>query len=220
MTSHAKPKTLSKAGNCPSRAGWVGVDVDGVLAAHVEHILPILSGRFAFEATFEQVRTWDFPVGNTTFGAIIREEQHSRSFVLETPFIPGAVEAMRQLYTSHHITIVTARPPVADPWTKEWLALGGVAYDRYENLRVGEKHLTTTLCDVLIDDYPVNILGYLRNTSGRAILYLQPWNLDHPELEPYSASGRLLLAQNWREILSLLSMPSPDRDAEHQNADK
>ena len=128
---------------------------------------------------------------------------------METPPIPGAREGMRELFAAHNIAIITARPPESDPWTKEWLALKEIPYDAYENLRDGEKHQTTMRCDVLIDDYQVNVLNFLRGTSGHAVLYSQPWNWDHGELESFIESKRLRLALDWREVVSLISTLIP-----------
>jgi 5'(3')-deoxyribonucleotidase len=192
-------------GEGPQKAGWIAIDVDGVLAAHVEQILPVLKRHYNFEASFDQIRTWDFHVGETTFGAIIRAEQKSPGFILRTPIVTNAGEAMRTLYASHHIAIVTARPPETDSWTREWLASHDIPYDAYENLRDGEKHQTAMSCDLLVDDYQVNVLAFIRSTQARAILFSRPWNWDSTGLESYLASGRLTRANDWREVLSLIS---------------
>ena len=202
-------KTAGKAGyNGQVREpAWIAVDVNGVLASHVEQILPILERRYGLEIGHGEIRSWDFPVGDTSFGAIIRAEQRTPGFVLETPPVPGAVEAMRRLARSHRLAIATGRPPETDLWTRRWLALHEIPYDAYENLQAGMKHRTTMRCDLLIDDYQLNLRSFLENTDGRAILFARPWNWDLSGLEPHLESQRLTVARDWPGILSLVNRP-------------
>ena len=183
---------------------WIAVDIDGVLASHVEQIIPILGQRFGFEIGHDDVRLWDFPIGKTSFGAIIRDEQRTPGFLLKTPPVPGAIDAMRRLAASYSVVIVTARPPETDPWTHQWLANHGIPYNAFENLGAGAKHETTMNCNVLIDDYTLNVLNFLQHTNGRAILFAQPWNSDLSGLESFLESRRLEVADSWIDVLSIV----------------
>jgi 5'(3')-deoxyribonucleotidase len=182
----------------------IAVDVDGVLADHVSHILPVLKRDYGLDMAFSQIKVWDFPVGRTTFGTILRTAQKLPEFVLTTPAIRGAREAMRKLSAAFHLAIVTARPPEATDATQHWLRANGFPFDDFANLSEGTKHNTVNPCDLLIDDYKVNIVEYLRNTNGRAILFSQPWNADHSDLEPYLAARRLRGAADWQDVLELV----------------
>jgi len=183
---------------------WLAVDVDGVLADHVAHILPLLKRDYHFNATVDEITAWDFPVSDTTFGAIIRNKQCDAGFTLSIPVIADARASLKQLIASYNVAIVTARPPEADRWTLEWLRKKGIEFDFYANLRVGAKHETSFPCDVLIDDYTANILAFLQHTEGCAILFSQPWNQERTEFKPYLESGRLRIAHNWPEIVSMI----------------
>lgn len=185
-------------------ARWIAVDVDGVLAAHVPHVLPILKRDFDVEVSLGQVTTLDFPVRDTTFGAIIRSAQKSPDFVLTTPIIEGARDAMQRLSMSYAIAIVTSRPVEAISSTREWLGLHDIRYDYFANLADGGKHFTAMTCDLLIDDYKLNIVEFLRNTNGSAILFSQPWNFDQTDLDPYVGSARLVRATAWRDVIDLV----------------
>ncbi len=71
-----------------------------------------------------------------------------------------------RLARSHRLAIATGRPPETDLWTRRWLALHEIPYDAYENLQAGMKHRTTMRCDLLIDDYQLNLRSFLENTDG------------------------------------------------------
>lgn len=193
----------------PQQRGWLAVDVDGVLANHVDHVLPVLAREFAIRFTSKQIRTWDFPIGNTTFGEVLRNKQRTPQFILSTPLVDGAREAMQTLSERYHIAVVTARPPESDKYTQEWLETNDIPYDTFANLREGTKHLTSVPCNLLIDDYDVNIAEFLGNTQGSAILFSQPWNSDHFTLEPFLAARRLTLASTWHEVVESVTTMLP-----------
>jgi 5'(3')-deoxyribonucleotidase len=183
------------------KSSWIAVDVDGVLADHVGHILSVLKRDYGLKVTSSQIKTWDFPVGDTTFGTILRRAQKLPDFVVTTPVVPGARAAMRKLSATYYVAIVTARPPESTDATRQWLHANGFPFDDFANLSEGTKHGTFNPCDLLIDDYKLNVVEYLRNTDGRAILFSRPWNADHAGLESYVAARRLRAAADWQEVL-------------------
>jgi len=187
------------------KSSWIAVDVDGVLADHVSHILPVLKRDYGLEVTWSQIKTWDFPVGRTTFGTILRTAQKLPDFVRTTPLVPGAREAMRELSDSYNLAIVTARPPESTDATQRWLRANDIAFDDFANLSEGTKHGTVNPCDLLIDDYTVNVMEFLRNSKGHAILFSRPWNADHSDLNSYMTSNRLEVAIDWKEVLGMVS---------------
>jgi 5'(3')-deoxyribonucleotidase len=187
-----------------SKSTWIAIDVDGVLADHVRHILPILRSDYGLELNFSQVRTWDFPVGHTTFGKVLRTAQKEPTFVLTTPVVSGAREAMHKLSSVFHLAIVTARPPEATEATLRWLRENDFPFDDFANRSEGLKHHTVNPSAILIDDYKINILEYLHNTQGQAILFSQPWNEDHSDLQFYLAAKRLRAASDWQTVLNLI----------------
>jgi 5'(3')-deoxyribonucleotidase len=188
-----------------TRTGWIAIDVDGVLADHVSHVLPILEPDFQFSATFDQIRVWDFPINATSFGRIIRDNQKLRDFVLSTPVVEGAATSMSALYSMHHIAIVTARPAEANNWTEEWLRINAIPYDVFANLMEGTKHNTPIPCDVLVDDYVVNLREFLKNSPGRGILFSRPWNVDHVDVATFVETNRLQVALDWQDTLRIIN---------------
>ena len=184
---------------------WIAVDVDGVLADHVSHILPVLKRDYGFDTTISQIRTWDFPVASTTFGAILRAAQMLPDFVRTTPVVPGAPESMRKLSESYNLAIVTARPRESTDATQKWLRANDIVFDDFANLSEGTKHGTAYSCDILIDDYAVNVTEFLRNTNGHAILFSRPWNIDPSDRSSFMTINRLHVADNWQEVLGLIT---------------
>ena len=99
---------------------------------------------------------------------------------------------------------MTARPPESMESTRQWLHSNGIPFHDFANLCEGAKHNTVCPCDLLIDDYKLNIEEYLQNAKGSAILFSQPWNTDHTDLTTHLASKRLLVASNWDEAMHLI----------------
>lgn len=56
------------------------------------------------------------------------------------------------------------------------------------------------LTDVLIDDYTVNVLEFLTNTDGVAVLVDQPWNREREALDSFMKAGRLFVIANLLEL--------------------
>ena len=54
--------------------------------------------------------------------------------------------------------------------------------------------------DVLIDDYTGNVLEFLTNTDGVAVLVDQPWNRERADLESFVKAGRLFVVSNLLEL--------------------
>lgn len=50
-------------------------------------------------------------------------------------------------------------------------------------------------------DYIGNIVKYLQESDGKAILFNQPWNQDRTQLQRYLEDGRLLVAKDWPDVL-------------------
>jgi 5'(3')-deoxyribonucleotidase len=184
---------------------WIAVDVDGVLADQVGQILPVLERQFGYRANRADITKWDFPLGSSSFGAILRNQQKDPSFILDTPLIPGAREGMEKLSKSYSLAIVTARPRESIESTIKWLNSNRIPYSAFANLCEGEKHKTVDPCRVLIDDYQINVLEFLRNTHHGAILFSQPWNASSRDLDDYFALNRATRAESWEHVPEMVA---------------
>lgn len=184
------------------RPQWIAVDVDGILANQVLPLLPKIAAKFGVDLKYENVTEWDLPLANTDIATLIRDEQKSKEYILSLPTIAGASIAMNKLIKKYKVAIVTARPPESDPWTKQWLIENDIPYDDYFNQKEGTKQNIAAAVSLLIDDYQKNIEEFLSNSNGAAILYSQPWNGNRDTLHDYIAKGRLVVVDNWEEVVS------------------
>lgn len=182
------------------RGRWIAVDVDGVLANQIAHLLPIIKHKHDVELKYGDVKEWDLKVGSTDIAKIIREEQKHKRYVQSMPTISGASDAVNTLIHKFKIVIVTARAPESDAWTKKWLMANGIPYDAYVNTKEGNKHNTDIDYSILIDDYLGNIEQYLEQSDGKAVLFSQPWNQDRTHLQIYIEGERLLVAEDWADV--------------------
>ncbi|MEX2170022.1 MAG: hypothetical protein WD851_11990, partial [Pirellulales bacterium] len=114
------------------------------------------------------------------------------------------LQALNWLAQRYRIEIVTARDPITDSWTKEWLDKNRIAYDSYSNIKEGNKHNVDFDLDVLVDDYLGNIESFLENSDAQAILFSQPWNQQRENVETFLKDGRLQIAESWSDVRRLI----------------
>jgi uncharacterized HAD superfamily protein len=183
----------------------VGVDVDGVLADQITGILPLIRERHDVALTRSEITEWNLPIRSSDLGQELQRSMSSREFVLAMPVHEGAASMLTFLRETNRVIVVTARRGPALEWTAEWLHRNHLPFDEL----VGGIEAKKSACaaDVLIDDYIGNIVEFLENTSGRAVLVDQPWNRDRSALLPFAANGRLVflprlpdLRDHWPQI--------------------
>jgi uncharacterized protein len=181
----------------------IGVDVDGVLANQITGILPRLKRRFNVSLMYEDVTDWRLPVNGSDIAKEILIAMQDSDYLLSMPAHSHARDVVAQLYRSHSIKILTARPPESEPFTRTWLEKSGIQYDSLASVREKEKSLYAT--DILVDDYLGNIEDYLEETKGVAILVDQPWNRDRASVQTYIDQHRLLVTVGLLEIPKLVA---------------
>ena len=120
------------------------------------------------------------------------------------PTLDGAKEFLDSLfYAGHVVSLLTARDNRHEQTTRLWLAANDLKYDNLEFGKIEQKSLHGT--DILIDDYHGNVVEFIQNTDGRAILLLQPWNVKHlPELQLYIEKSRLFIAKKLYDVLQVI----------------
>jgi len=172
----------------------VTVDIDGVLSDVVGHILPILNIKYGTNYQYKDINHWDFPINGISIGEHLKEYFFNQEFLLTTPEIEGAREALIKIAKHHEITIVTGRPEYTKRYTYLWLN------DRfmYNNIIfTNKKTIQSTGCDLLIDDY-FKYIDDFSNSGGKTIQLLQPWN------ENYIAEEVNYVATKWKEIPKMI----------------
>jgi 5'(3')-deoxyribonucleotidase len=182
------------------RKKCIGVDIDGVLANQIDKVLPIIKYKHKIDLKYEDVNKWDLKIGDTDIEKIIMEEQKKKQYVLSMPAISGSQEGLNKLINKYKIAIVTSRTPESDCWNQKWLKTNNMPYDFYFNSKEGNKHNIDIDYDLLIDDYLGNIEKYLENSDGKAIIFSQPWNQNREHLKQYLEQGRLVIANNWKDV--------------------
>jgi 5'(3')-deoxyribonucleotidase len=187
------------------RTVWLAVDVDGVLANQIKTLLPILKKKYAVSLNYGDITEWDLPIGQKGLAGVIKEEQKNKQFILNMPPIAGASKGLTKLSNRYKIAVITARDPISDDWTQRWLKEHSMAFDAYENLQEGTKQHGQQDASILIDDYIGNIHAFLAEGEGRAILFTQPWNSDHSQLDGYAGEERLAFADNWPDVVQIVT---------------
>jgi uncharacterized HAD superfamily protein len=183
----------------------IGVDVDGVLADQVTPVLPRVLKDHGVALRYEDITQWRLPIGSSDIAQEIAKAQAYRSYVLEMPLHHGASELMAVLSSEARVLVVTARKGEARGWTSQWLFRHGLAHDQL--LWGEEAQKSEHGADILIDDYLGNLLEFLRNARGVAVLVDQPWNREREELASFIDQGRAFVVDDlphltriWRDI--------------------
>ncbi len=179
----------------------LGIDVDGVLANQIDSLLPRIRRRLGIELKYEDVTHWRLPLGATDVAAEIVSAMEDPRYILDMPVHDGARDVVNQLYRDNRIQVITARPSEVTGWTNQWLENHGFSVDGMVSVREKAKSFHAT--DVLIDDYLDNIIEYLENTNGYAILVDQPWNRERDQVAHLVEQGRLVVVKNIRETPSI-----------------
>ncbi len=152
----------------------IGVDVDGVLGNQIDGVLPRVKARLGVSICYEDVTDWALPIGESNIkDEIERAVLEDPDFVLKMPVHAGAREALEALFPRHRILVLTSRPPEVRESTRQWLERNRLSFDDIKSMADMRKSAWAT--DVLIDDYLGNVVEYLSNTNGIAILVDQPW---------------------------------------------
>lgn len=151
------------------------VDVDEVLADFQTPVLAIVDELFGRKLTPHDFDTWDL------FSIFTKEERDQIFARISVPgfclqFQPkeGAVDAIRELRKTHHVTPVT-RPFPSPTWVHDrmlWL------YDHFdikepEIVNTAAKHLIQG--DALLDDNPQHVLDWIEtHPTGMGMLWHIP----------------------------------------------
>jgi 5'(3')-deoxyribonucleotidase len=179
----------------------IGIDVDGVLANQISGILPRIKRRKGISLSYEDIKEWNLPIGQSSIEQEILLAMEDREYVLSMPPHSDALYAVNKLYQNNYIDIITARPAVAEEWTRLWLSRHGFSFDSIKSSKEMKKSQFAT--DILVDDYINNIKEYLNGTNGFAIIVDQPWNKSREDLSEFINCGRLFIIYSLRNLPEL-----------------
>ena len=184
---------------------FVGVDIDGVLAEQVPHILKWLKEKEGINhnKTKSDIKSWTEPITDEiTIDEAIERALLNEEFVEEMPVVLGSTKAMEQMYEKYHVVIASSRPKEAEEATKRWLNKF-FKYHEYVNTRDIGKHKLGL--DILIDDNLENIKNFCKAGGKLAIIFNQPWNQSEDyEMRRLVYQGKVIRCNSWNEILEKL----------------
>jgi 5'(3')-deoxyribonucleotidase len=173
------------------------VDIDGVLADQVTPVLDSINKKFGSKYTKEDIRSWDqkLPLAHTDIKTEIENSHNNPSFVENMVPIRDAQKVLMELSKYCEITIATQRTRNADKSTKKWLKKHNIPYNKYVNTNLKGKG--SAKGNILIDDYPKNVLDFIQQ-ERTAFIFTQPWNENDQSI---IGNDRIIRVNSWNEIL-------------------
>lgn len=176
----------------------IGIDIDGVLGNQITGVIPRVKDEYGITLKYEDIVDWRYDFGPSDISTEIAKALTDPEYVAGMPVHGGARRMVTRLFRHHHIVVITARPLETRDGTERWLQKRRLFADELVNTREAGKSMSAA--DVLVDDYTGNVLEFLENSPGRAILVRRPWNGDDEELAPYVAAGRLAVVDELRDV--------------------
>lgn len=189
----------------------IAVDVDGVLADQVPHVLERAEKEFGVRMVKADVTKWNTMVGNTPFDKLIARYLKDPEWVKAMPVIDGAREGFAALEKFGEVMIATSIPDDAEKPRIEWLEKNfGFTGRLINTMKTGKAGIPAHM---LVDDYPPNIAAFISAPSNLpnndpftyspfpryAILLKQPWNVQDAEQFADNKSP-VTVAENWAEV--------------------
>lgn len=180
----------------------IGIDIDGVLADQVSHVLTRLRSKGqAVGITKDMVAEWDYSLGDRTITDEIEEALLDPQFIEEMPVIHGSIDSMKYLHGRHHVVIATARPLGTEQATLNWLRKHFLYHEYFNTRAVGKSGHGLK---VLVDDNPQNIEDFA-SSGGTGVLFSQPWNMkDTKKMEDLVRTKRVVRCDDWSEVLAVI----------------
>jgi len=176
----------------------IGIDVDGVISDFVGTFKEIVKKRYNVSLNEKDIREHDL------YKILGIKPEEAFELVQETlshdlkPQI-GAVESINQLYRSHKIIILTARPPETLDITKKWLEKHNIMHHDLIYSKEGSKFEYDGKLDVIIDDHLREIINWIGKIPI-VIVYNHPWN------KSLNVKKNFLRANNWNDILKIIGI--------------
>ena len=107
------------------------MDIDGVLADHVTHLLKYLNRNGCRDLNVikkEDVSRWNIEICGIDFKTLFEEYLKNEDFILKMPIIHDASKSIRTLSSYYKIFIITNRPAYSGDATYKWLKKNGIVF--------------------------------------------------------------------------------------------
>jgi len=185
----------------------VAVDMDDVVTDFVGGLLECLWREHGVRITEEQLAEagWDLrplldPVVGYNWWTWLREREHLWATF---PAVPGAMGALERLRRDgYYLELITSKPRWAEHNVWDWLRKWRPPFQRVTIVDKDDRKVDFTNADILIDDKPENIQGFL--DEGRmGLLFSRPHN--GTAVLPISADEQeAVRVENWAQVLGFL----------------
>jgi len=178
----------------------IAVDIDGVLADQRGAALQRIEKEYG-----QRYHRSEITRANWTFdGRDIQMEIYrllkDPEYVMAIPVIEGSQAAVQKL-AGRDVHVVTARPHETEEATKQWLNRHFPSLKGYHHARTVAKN--SVLSDLLIDDFDLNIVGFVKSDPHRrGILFQQPWSINDTGIENYS--DQVYFCKDWPSVLKVI----------------
>lgn len=153
----------------------IGIDIDGVISDFVSSFRKTIKDKYGVEFGYEDIQQHDL------YKILGLDEDETKKRIFETfdhdlGFQPGAIKGIKEIFRTHEIIIITARPIEKKQITLDWLKLHDIPYHKILFLDEGEKNTVRELgFDVVIDDNLTEIIKWIGKVP-LVLVYNQPWN--------------------------------------------
>ena len=151
----------------------LALDLDNTIKGQIEEIIRQAQLKYNVSLTLEDdFDVWDKPIGHKLgmgYEEFLKWAWMNPEIQWQAQPLPGAVEGVKSLYRTHHITILTATafPALVDPWCFRW----GIPYHNI----VFATDKSQADFDMLIDDSP-GTLKQLSALGRNVVRFSRPWN--------------------------------------------
>jgi 5'(3')-deoxyribonucleotidase len=178
----------------------IAVDIDGVLADQVGAFLKIIEKEYGCNYHKSDVNRAHWTFCGKDIWMEISRLLNDPEYVLAVPVIDGSQEAIQQL-PGQDVHVATARRPETEKATKQWLRTHFPCLTEYHHARTGSKHVIPS--DVLIDDFDLNIVEFVKSDPNRrGILFQQPWSINDLGIENYA--DQVYFCSGWQSVLRVI----------------
>jgi 5'(3')-deoxyribonucleotidase len=176
------------------------LDVDGVLADQVPHVLSRANKEFGVTMKKAEITAWDTCVASIPFDKLIARYLLDPNFVLTMPEMAGAKEAVAVIREKARIIVGSSRPLETEKETILWLKQH-FDFDETQFINTAQTGKLSLPAEILIDDNIDNAAGFARAKIPRfAILFSQPWNQERNGITELIEGKKVIPMENWFSI--------------------
>ena len=180
----------------------VAIDIDGVLGDQIAGVIPMVERDYAITLTYEDVVDWRYDFGPSDIATEIGRALSEEGYIRDMPVHEGAQKMTAALIPRHRVLVTTARSASTRDLTEEWLHRNRLFHDVLLNTEEAAK--SSSAASILVDDYVGNVVEFLENTSGYAVLVRRPWNRDDSALSSHKDAGRVVTVDSLSEVPSAI----------------